>query len=212
MYLLYRGASAHTVSVREVWSSSEDGAASNTERDRGREDTPTVMLLCATLCAATYCMPAASFTQPRKMHVCMGKLDDESTMDRSLLYSQLRECTEEAQVNRLINVLNPDDVSSHTVAISALGRVNDSNAALALFDSMQQKGIQPTLLAFNSALGACAKAGDWQRALVLLEQMRERSISADVISFNSVISACARAGKYKRALMILDTMRKVGQP
>ena len=132
--------------------------------------------------------------------------------DRLSLITALRKSDDSVEIARLVSELDLRDVKEHTMSISAFTRARDYPSALALVDTMKERGIKPTSLTFQAALAACAKAGEWERAQAMLDEMRQQRMAPDGFAFNAAISACARAGEWRPALKLLDTMRKVGCP
>ncbi|KAI0567163.1 hypothetical protein FGB62_4g32 [Gracilaria domingensis] len=74
---------------------------------------------------------------------------------------------------------------------------------------MQEAGIQPNLVTYNTMLKSCfgGSEEDVQRAFGLLDEMKERGIAADRVTLNSVINACVSAGRVSEAQKVYEMMR-----
>jgi pentatricopeptide repeat protein len=80
---------------------------------------------------------------------------------------------------------------------------------------MQQQGVQPSAVLYNTAISACIPGGDHAVAVQLLEQMRSSSSSAtaaapDKFSYASAIAACLEPAAWRTALQLLADMRSEG--
>ena len=54
-------------------------------------------------------------------------------------------------------------------SIQACGRSGEWQKSLELFREMQEKGLKPDVVSFNTAIDACARAKQYQKALDLLQ-------------------------------------------
>jgi pentatricopeptide repeat protein len=76
---------------------------------------------------------------------------------------------------------------------------------------MQQQGVQPSVVLYNSAISACIQGGDYAVAVQLLEQMRASTDAApDKFSYASAIAACLEPAAWRTALQLLEDMRSEG--
>lgn len=76
---------------------------------------------------------------------------------------------------------------------------------------MQDSGIEPNLVTFNTMLKSCfgGMDEDVRRAFRFLKEMEERGISADRVTLNSLINACVSAGRVRDAQGVYDRMRNL---
>ena len=75
---------------------------------------------------------------------------------------------------------------------------------------MMDRGIEPNVISYNSAISACEKGKQWEEALRLLQEMTDRGIEPDMFSYKSTIEACFIPGKYLNALSLVRQARKSG--
>lgn len=100
---------------------------------------------------------------------------------------------------------------TYNAVINALVMCSQYAKADEFWREMQQAGIEPNLVTFNTMLKSCfgGMEEDVQRAFNLLKEMEERGICADRVTLNSLINACVSAGKVKDAQGVYEQMRRL---
>ena len=94
------------------------------------------------------------------------------------------------------------NVVCFSAAMSACGRAEMWQQALALLFLMLEEMVMPDAVGFNSAISACEKGGQWLVALELLQMMPNTTLKATNVSYNSAISACEKNGCWEWAFEI----------
>ncbi|CAK0866903.1 unnamed protein product [Prorocentrum cordatum] len=110
--------------------------------------------------------------------------------------------------------LEPDVIFSYNAGVSACGKGEQWQRALALLSEMREAKLKPNVisysagiseagaqLSYNTGISACEKGEQWQRALSLLSEMRDAKLELDVISYSAGISACEKGGQWQPALL-----------
>ena len=143
------------------------------------------------------CMPA----KPRAPKV---GAHGERFLERGLLFTDLKRLRRRDDVAHCLDALAPlETVKEFTVAISAYARARDPARALALWDEMHTRELEPDVICFNAAISASG----WERAIELLGEMRARGLAPDAVSFNGAIRLAQRARVGARP-ELLDEMRE----
>lgn len=100
---------------------------------------------------------------------------------------------------------------TYNAVINALVMCSQHAKADEFWQEMQESGIEPNLVTFNTMLKSCfgGMDEDVQRAFRLLREMEERGISADRVTLNSLINACVSAGRVRDAQGVYEEMRRL---
>jgi pentatricopeptide repeat protein len=79
-----------------------------------------------------------------------------------------------------------------------------------LFDSMQECGLEPDLVSFNTLINARTKASSLGPglALQLLNEVRQSGLRPDTITYNTLISACTQTSNLEDAMKVFYEMLK----
>lgn len=98
---------------------------------------------------------------------------------------------------------------TYNAVINALVVCSQYARAHEFWRAMQDAGIQPNLVTYNTMLKSCfgGSEEDVQRAFSLLDEMKDRGIAADRVTLNSVINACVSAGRVSEAQKVYEMMR-----
>lgn len=65
---------------------------------------------------------------------------------------------------------------------------------------MQQVGIKPDVISYNTAISASGEAGRWKDGLSLLEEMPGEGVKPDHTSYSTAILLCGRCGQMEAGL------------
>ncbi|OLQ06453.1 Pentatricopeptide repeat-containing protein, mitochondrial [Symbiodinium microadriaticum] len=98
------------------------------------------------------------------------------------------------------------DAGSFAAVITSLGRGTQWTQALSLLDEMEERELQPDILAFSSTISACEKGAQWETALILLGSMAQKKVPPNVFSYASAVSACEKCQKWLEEQMLLETV------
>lgn len=78
----------------------------------------------------------------------------------------------------------------------------DVERAFEVYETMQERGIEPTAVTYNSLINACIQARDVEQAFEVYETMQERGIEPDAVTYTSLINACIQARGVKQAFEV----------
>lgn len=92
-------------------------------------------------------------------------------------------------------------VKAYTAAMALKAMVGNAGGARELLDMMEEAGLSPDLVAFNTVMRACAKAKDLPAAEVLLMRLRRVGLAPDGYTYSAAISAAI--SNLPRALELL---------
>ncbi|CAJ1425048.1 unnamed protein product [Effrenium voratum] len=127
----------------------------------------------------------------------------------------LSSCEKASQWRQTLDTLNQQqqhrawpqpNVVAYSAAIAACEKARNWPMALHLLRSMSEIGIQPDLVALNSALSACP----WELALCLGEVAVSHSMQLNTVSYNILLSALSVGQSFSqsRELEVLEDMRR----
>ena len=94
-----------------------------------------------------------------------------------------------------------------SVAIDACARAGGPNAIQYAFDilrQMEQNGIEPNVVSYNSLIHTCALGERVALAFQVFERMIKHGIPPDIVTLCSLVDACGRSGNMERAFEIFD--------
>lgn len=119
--------------------------------------------------------------------------------------SALAEFDKLGQQNSFVSIVN------YNRLMSTLRDSGELEAALELFDQMQQKKIRPTEATYTIVLNICGMLGDLNRVERYYEQLKSTpGLELNHYIYSSMIDACVKCGSFERANKILEEMRKQG--
>ncbi|CDF35933.1 unnamed protein product [Chondrus crispus] len=100
---------------------------------------------------------------------------------------------------------------TYNAVINALVMCSQHARADEFWREMQDSGIEPNLVTFNTMLKSCfgGMDEDVNRAFRFLTEMEDRGISADRVTLNSLINACVSAGRVRDAQEVYEKMRQL---
>ena len=58
---------------------------------------------------------------------------------------------------------------------------------------MQQQGVVPDVITYNSLISACAKGKQPKRALEVVSVIQQQGVVFEVVTYSALISACDRS-------------------
>ena len=89
-------------------------------------------------------------------------------------------------------------------------KAKDWQVALQLFNELEFKSLQATVVTYNSAIHACAQAATWESAIWLLRDLEDEAVGlqVNVISYSTTISSCEKSGQWQVALFLLKTLKQ----
>ena len=132
-----------------------------------------------------------------------------ATPEQQLLSQQIKKCGRDAdRVVELINQSSNPSAVNFNSAIAVCKRANEREKALAIFDSMKQRGVMPNIKCFLKVINLCAKKPTlYEKAIDLVGYMEECGlVPLNPNCVSSAISACGHAGQVEPALELLRQM------
>lgn len=100
--------------------------------------------------------------------------------------------------------MEADDAGCYAAAMEALAELEDWRQAVAMIDTMDDRGLRVGRQHYIAALRACAKTGEWGPALCLLDGMFRRGMRPDEKCHRWALVACSKGGQWQMALDILN--------
>ncbi|XP_042381820.1 pentatricopeptide repeat-containing protein At1g55890, mitochondrial-like [Zingiber officinale] len=103
-------------------------------------------------------------------------------------------------------------IASYNIYLKALcsSSANKVDEALALFDQMHDKGIEPDISCYNTLLDGYSKKGDYAGFDKVLKEICKKGLSQNVGTYNCRIAALCAKGKSFQAEELLDVMKLNG--
>lgn len=69
---------------------------------------------------------------------------------------------------------------------------------MALYEELQQRGLQPDSYTLTALVTACERVGDWRQALHVFNDFSERGISIVSRNYNALMNALASGGEWEK--------------
>jgi pentatricopeptide repeat protein len=90
-------------------------------------------------------------------------------------------------------------------AIKQFGDKRHIDKAVAAFESLSRKALDPTIVSYNVLLFALIKCGDLTRATAVYHEMlRDDRVEPNIVTFTTVLKGCCEAGDLEMATSIVD--------
>lgn len=103
---------------------------------------------------------------------------------------------------------SPDAPLIWTKLIRMLGRrPADTGAALGVYRQMLAEGVDPDVVAFNTALSVAARGRHWRAANGILRDMRAAGVAPDAYTYSALLDVAAACRRADQALAWFDEMR-----
>merc|ERR1719453_1802274 len=122
-------------------------------------------------------------------------------------------CTEDAY--ELVQQLQADeqckDVVNAVIFCSILkgfSREKRLQRVWAVFEEMQQKNLEMSLVTFNTVLDACARSARMEDVGTILESMKKHCVTPNIISYSTLLKGHCQAGNIELGFSTLSQMRK----
>jgi pentatricopeptide repeat protein len=122
------------------------------------------------------------------------------SLHRIYIISAIRACAKGGKTERALSLFQvvkdkglPLDSYCYTAAIEAC----NWQQALKLLAEMEERGMEPSEVAYSVTIKACGEGGQWRKALELVETMRARNVTVNVYVYNAAITAIAKAAKQR---------------
>ena len=130
---------------------------------------------------------------------------DETTADETTADETTSRLT---RLSRLASARR-DRVTDRRASVHGAEAGDLREAALALLERMHTRGVLPSVMCFQVAIGMCSREPPlWRRAVELVSQMQAAGgVGATEHCVSSAISACGRAGELEAAISLLELAR-----
>ena len=100
------------------------------------------------------------------------------------------------------------DAGFYNNAIAVYGKLKDLNAAMALFDEMDENNVAPDAITYSAILSACARVGNGEQALEIARKLKkEKEVKLNKYLYTAMMQAFIRSGQWKAALEVFDEMK-----
>jgi len=122
-------------------------------------------------------------------------------------------CTEDAW--ELVQQLQSDaqckDVVNAVIFCSVLkgfAREKRLQRVWAVYEEMQQRNLEMSLVTFNTVMDACARCGQMDEASKVLEHMKKHRVEPNIITYSTILKGHCQAGNIEVGFETLKQMRK----
>ena len=138
------------------------------------------------------------------MEVCERACARESFVSREVFETTSRW----TRLSRLASARR-DRVTDRRASMHGAEAGDLRGAALALLERMRTRGVLPSVMCFQVAIGMCSREPPlWRHAVELVSQMQAAGgVGATEHCVSSAISACGRAGELEAAISLLELAR-----
>jgi len=100
----------------------------------------------------------------------------------------------------------PATVEAYNICIDACSAVEADISAEVLFKRMEQKGIDPDVITYNSLIKIHSLKGNSSRSMELLSRMRAFGVEPSTNSYNGVFKACLKSGNLYQIWNLYEEM------
>mmetsp|Transcript_34394 Transcript_34394/g.95098 ORF Transcript_34394/g.95098 Transcript_34394/m.95098 type:complete len:428 (-) Transcript_34394:18-1301(-) len=104
-------------------------------------------------------------------------------------------------------------LGAYNAALLVLARTRTkrgSEWALALFQEMEARGLQPDEVTFQHVIAACVRGYRWSWAVRLLFEMEHRGLQPGLALCNKVLQCCARQQQWQTVVRLFESMEASG--
>jgi len=122
-------------------------------------------------------------------------------------------CTEDAW--ELVQQLQSDaqckDVVNAVIFCSVLkgfAREKRLQRVWAVYEEMQERSLEMSLVTFNTVMDACARCGQMDEATKVLEHMKKHRVEPNIITYSTILKGHCQAGNIEVGFETLKQMRK----
>ncbi|KAG5240298.1 pentatricopeptide repeat-containing protein [Salix suchowensis] len=126
------------------------------------------------------------------------------------LYKAGRGMEGDRYLNQMVKDKLVSDVFSYNMVIDCFCNANVMNKAVMAFKVMQDRGISPNLVTFNTLISGHSKNGEVHKARELLQMLLELGLKPDIFTFSSIIDGLCRAQLFDDALSCFGEMVEWG--
>ena len=80
--------------------------------------------------------------------------------------------------------------------------------ALVVFEAMQQRDLEPTLITYNAVISACAAGKQLEQAVEMFHSMQRQVVEPDIITYKALISPCEKGKQPTQAVDMFQAMQR----
>ncbi|KAJ7536437.1 hypothetical protein O6H91_12G069700 [Diphasiastrum complanatum] len=153
------------------------------------------------------CAGIAALEQGKQLHSHIIKRGCESdVIVQSTLVDMYAKCGCLEDARELFNNMTERDVVSWNVMIAGYAQNGLGKEALAMYEQMQQEGVQPNKVTFVFLLKACASIAALEQGKQLHSHIIKRGFESDVIVQSTLVDMYAKCGCTKDARELFNNM------
>ncbi|PHT77868.1 hypothetical protein T459_15920 [Capsicum annuum] len=104
------------------------------------------------------------------------------------------------------------DTFKYNIAIDALCKDRNLDAAINIMNEMKQKNIPPDRVTYKSLMDGLCKLGQWAKVMTLFSEMVNLNIYPNVHTFSTLINRLCKEEKVKDAEEVMRHMIEKGSP
>eukprot|EP00930_Biecheleria_cincta_P026116 TRINITY_DN18468_c0_g1_i1.p1 TRINITY_DN18468_c0_g1~~TRINITY_DN18468_c0_g1_i1.p1 ORF type:complete len:1085 (+),score=233.95 TRINITY_DN18468_c0_g1_i1:127-3381(+) len=131
----------------------------------------------------------------------------DARLERSVMNAALK-CGRSTLAQALLTD-NPSDIAKHITMIRNCAAEQNLPAALEVFVSLKQSGVELNSVVYNTMLDACVECNQLEKATSWMEQMKKDGMT-DVVSYNTLIKAHLLANGFQKARSLVEEMVAAG--
>ncbi|KAI8560978.1 hypothetical protein RHMOL_Rhmol04G0298800 [Rhododendron molle] len=103
-----------------------------------------------------------------------------------------------------------DKVAEAVALFQKLVKKGEIKPNVATYASLEEKGVHPDVVTYNSLIHGLCSSGRWKEANGMLGEMLDIGISPDIVTFNVLVDALTKEGKAKEAEEVIESLIQRG--
>ncbi|KAJ7541471.1 hypothetical protein O6H91_10G061300 [Diphasiastrum complanatum] len=155
------------------------------------------------------CASIAALEEGRQLHTYIIKSDFQfDVIVSSALVNMYAKCDCIQDAREVFNNMKERDVGSWNVMIAGYAQQGLGKEALALYEQMKQKGVQPENITYVVLLNACARIGALEHGKQLHSDIIKSGSESDIVIGNTLVDMYSKCGCIEDAGEVFMKMRE----
>lgn len=150
--------------------------------------------------------------QDQKLTISLKNFNDVlAALSRERRLTDAASLAELAEQKPLCDVIiSSKSVKTFTIMIDLYGKLYQLPRAFSLFNEIGRKGMEPTVVTYNSMITACSRCDEHKLALEVFQKMQQKRLKPDKYTYGSLIDSCAKSGNVEGAFHLSQQMDENG--